>query len=191
MQHALLEEYKGLRAEILQWQSQRIRVLSLSVTAMAGILALFGGLLLNTDINSKLNLSQLSIIGSVSLYTILIPLEVTIASSHRQIRRIAAYIRLHIEPIVPGLSYERKLLVDRDTPKPRIGMSSLGKSCVILTLIPFVLPAIQLSIVSKFDPIFLIIVPFWLIAFYIAIDLWFAFSKKWKVRHWENIDIKA
>jgi hypothetical protein len=184
-QQGRLEEYKALRAEILQWQNQRMRVLSLSITAMAGILALFGGALLNSSGNDQSRISLLSIVGSLALYVILIPLEMLLISSHRQVRRIGEYIRVYIESAVPGLQYESRLLKDRDQPKPRYGIRSLGKVCIGLSIVPLVLPVIPTVVFNTTNwTSYLVLLPFLALSLYLAFDLWFAFSSHWKKEHW-------
>jgi O-antigen/teichoic acid export membrane protein len=182
---AILEEYKTLRTEILQWQNQRVKILSLVITAMAGLLSLFGGLLLNSSGDDPTRISLLSIVGSLAMYVILIPLELLLISSHRQVSRIGKYIRVHIEPKLPGLEYESRLLEDRPQSDTLHGIRSMGKVCLALSIVPLVLPAISYVMFSAADwSRYAFVAPFFMASVYMAFDLWFTFSKKWHINYW-------
>jgi|GEM_PF-3495981 len=176
----LFEEYKTLRSEILQTQGQRMQIISLTVGAVGGLLTItVQGVLSSTSIPSDKTLPV--VVGvAVAIYAILIPSLIMMVSTQKGIQRIGGYIRLFIEPKVPGLHWEGFWHEVRSERSGQ-GLYALGVIYYFLSVLPLLLPLYAFFQ----DPqrrwyMLIVLIPFVVWALYLTHDLWSGVSKDWK-----------
>ncbi|SRR6266508_1593535 len=143
--NGLLAEYKTLRDEILSAKGRRLQTVSLTVGAFGAILSIIAGTVLGSNTQSVVTQLAVSIGGSVALYGILIPSQIMTRHLQQTIQRTGAYIRVFIEPRVPGLNWENRWNVHKSQHGLPKGLGGIGGIYYFLSLLPLLLPLYILS----------------------------------------------
>jgi hypothetical protein len=182
----LLAEYNSLKSEIHQTQGRRMQILSLSVGAF-GVILSFTGIEVLGDANIEPEGRLWIAIGTaVALYAIAIPSLTMMIGAQKHVRRLGWYIGTFIEPLVPGLNWERHLLVSRSRWQHRWGIRSMSMTYFFLSILPLLLPMYALNQYRQGWPVALIIlVPLFCWSIYLSYDLRIGKSKG-DVEWWED-----
>lgn len=182
----LLEEYRTLRSEILNAQGRRLQTISLTVGAFGVILSVTAGAVLGSDITSPETRLLVSIGGAVALYAVLIPSLIMIISTQQTVQRLGEYIRIFIEPRIPGLNWEHRWYNFKRQRRFKGGLRSTGTIYYFLSLVPLLLPLYAASQNAQNWLLLLILVPFVCWAIYLTYDLQAAISVGWKWSRWDD-----
>jgi hypothetical protein len=184
----LLEEYKTIRGEILQTQGQRIQIISPTVGAIGVILSISFGLVLRAQATSPDKLLMIAVGAAIVIYVILIPSLIMMISVQQAIQRLGGYIRLFIEPQVPGLNWENRIQKFKLQTRFAGGLRGMGAMYYFLAILPWFLPLYFLSHYPKGWPILLILVPLFGWSIYLGYDLRAGSSKGWRLARWTDRD---
>lgn len=184
----LLEEYKTIRGEILQTQAQRIQIISLTVGAIGVILSISFGLVLRAETTPLDKLLLITVGAAIVIYVILIPSLIMMISVQQAIQRLGGYIRLFIEPQVPGLNWENRMQKFKIQTRFAGGLHGMGAMYYFLAILPWFLPLYFLSQYPKGWPILLILVPLFGWSIYLGYDLRSGSSKGWRLARWTGRD---
>lgn len=180
----MLEEYKMLRDELLSAKARRLQTVSLTVGAVGVILSIIAGAVLGSNIPSAEVRLALSIGGSVALYGILIPSQIMIIHLQQTVQRIGNYIRVFIEPLVPGLNWESRWYIHKAQHQFPKGLQGISSIYFFLSLLPLLLPFYIISQGTQNWFLILVLAPFLLWSLYLSYDIQAAISKGWKWQ-WE------
>ncbi len=182
----LLEEYRTLRSEILNAQGRRLQTISLTVGAFGLILSITAGAVLGSNITSAETRLLVSIGGAVALYAVLIPSLIMLRSTQQTIQRLGEYIRLFIEPRVPGLNWEQQWYNFKRQRRFKGGLRSTGEIYYFLSFVPLLLPLYAVSQNAQNWLLLLWLIPFVGWAIYLTYDLQAAVSAGWKWSRWAD-----
>jgi hypothetical protein len=180
----ILAEYKTLRDEIISAKGRRLQTVSLTVGAVGAILSIIAGAVLGSDIPSTETRFAISIGGGIALYGVLIPSEIMTTHLQQTIQQIGTYIRVFIEPQIPGLNWENRWTAYKSQHRLPKGLGGIGSIYYFLSLLPLMLPLYIIS--QRIQNWFLIFVlaPFVLWSLFLSYDMHAAISKGWKSQ-WE------
>jgi len=182
----LLAEYNSLKSEIHQTQGRRMQIVSLTVGAFGVILSIIGkSVLADASIEPDKRL-WIAIGGAVTLYAIIIPSLTMMIAAQQTVRRLGWYIYTFIEPLVPGLNWERHLQDLRSQWVPRRGIRSVSEIYYFLSILPLLLPIYALSQHIQGWVATLILVPFLSRSIYLSYDLRTGVSKGKEWAWWED-----
>jgi hypothetical protein len=129
----ILAEYKTLRDEILSAKGRRLQTVSLTIGAVGVLLSIVAGAVLGSEVPTSETRLAISIGGGIALYGILIPSQIMTSHLQQTIQRIGEYIRIFIEPKVPGLHWETRWSIykaQHHLPKGLAGVSSIYLSSI-------------------------------------------------------------
>jgi hypothetical protein len=182
----LLDEYKSLRSEIQSTQGQRMQILSLTVGAFGVILSISGSVVLGSESITPAGRLLVAVGGAIALYAIVIPSLIMMLAAQQAIQRLGEYIRIFIEPRVPGLNWENRWRNFKLRHQYRGGLRSMGGIYYFLSLLPLLLPIYAASQYTQNWPLILMLVPFIGCSIYLSYDLQAAISKGWKWARWED-----
>lgn len=185
----LLDEYRSLRSEMHHTQGQRIQILSLTVGAFGVILSISGNVVLGSESITPAKQLWVAVGGAIALYAIVIPSLIMMIGAQQGIQRLGEYIRVFIEPRVPGLNWENRWRNLKLRHQYKGGIRSLGGIYYFLSLLPLLLPIYLLSQHTQNWPVILILVPFVGCSIYLTYDLQAAISKSWKWVRWEDYEV--
>jgi hypothetical protein len=180
----LLTEYKTLRDEILSAKGRRLQTVSLTVGAVGAILSIIAGAVLGSNIQSAEARLAVAVGGSIALYGILIPSQIMTMHLQRTIQRIGGYIRVFIEPKVPGLNWENRWDIHKSQHQLPKGLGGIGGIYYFLSLLPLLLPLYIISQRTQNWLLIFVLIPFIFWSLYLSYDMQAAISKGWKWR-WE------
>jgi len=180
----LLAEYKALRDEILAAKGRRLQTVSLTVGACGAILSITAGAVLGSNIASAASQLAVAIGGSIALYGIVIPSQIMTSHLQQTIHRTGGYIRVFIEPRVPGLNWESRWAVHKTQHQLSKGLGGIGGIFYFLTFLPLLLPLYIVSQSTPNWPLIFVLVPFAFWSLYLSYDMHAAISKGWKWQ-WE------
>jgi hypothetical protein len=184
----ILAEYKTLRDEIISAKGRRLQTVSLTVGAVGAILSIVAGAVLGSDIPSTETRFAVSVGGGIALYGVLIPSQIMTTHLQQTIQRIGGYIRVFIEPRVPGLNWENRWNTHKSQHRLPKGLGGIGGIYYFLSLLPLLLPLYIISLGAQNWFLIFVLVPFIIWSLYLSYDMQAAISKKWKWQ-WES-DIK-
>ncbi len=184
----ILAEYKTLRDEIISAKGRRLQTVSLTVGAVGAILSIVAGAVLGSDIPSIEIRLVIAIGGGIALYGVLIPGEIMTTHLQQTIQRTGSYIRVFIEPKVPGLNWENRWNIHKSQHKLPKGLGGIGGIFYFLSLLPLLLPLYLVSQGAQNWSMVFVLVPFIVWSIYLGYDMQAAISKGWKWQ-WES-DIK-
>jgi len=184
----LLDEYRSLRSEIQSTQGQRMQILSLTVGAFGVILSISGSVVLGSESITPAGRLLVAVGGAIALYAIVIPSLIMMLAAQQAIQRLGEYIRIFIEPRVPGLNWEKRWRNFKLRHQYRGGLRSMGGIYYFLSLLPLSLPIYAASQHMQNWPLILILVPFIGCSIYLSYDLQAAISKGWKWARWEDYE---
>ncbi len=176
----ILEEYKTLRDEIISAKGRRLQTMSLTVGTIGVILTVTAGAVLGSDIPSPETRLAISIGGGITLYGVLIPSEIMTSRLQQTIQQIGAYIRVFIEPQVPGLNWENRWNAYKSQHHLSTGLREIGSIYYFLSLLPLMLPFYIISQGVQNWFLVFVLVPFILWSLYLSYDMQAALSKEWK-----------
>ncbi len=179
-QAGLLTEYKTLRDEILTAKGRRLQTMSFTVGAFGVILSVVGNAVLGSNIPDPEVRLAISVGGGIALYGIMIPSLIMSISAQQTIQRIGGYIRVFIEPRVPGLQWENRWLAHKLQHRLPSGLRGMGAIFFFLSLLPLLLPLYMLSQNARNWPLILVLAPFAYWSVYLSYDMYAAISKGWK-----------
>jgi hypothetical protein len=186
----LLAEYDSLRSEILGVQTQRMQIISLTIGALGAVLSITGGIVLGTENIDALIRLLVATGGAVAAYVIIIPSLIMIISAQQAVQRLGGYIRIFIEPLVPGLNWQSRWQNYKAQYQYRGGLRGMGGIYYFLSILPLLLPAYALSQYLPGWGAAFILIPFFLWSVYLSYDLQSGRSKGWKWAHWEDYTSK-
>ena len=184
----LLNEYRALKSELHNAQGQRLQIISLTVGVFGIIISVSAGSVLGSQTNTVDARLLIAIGSSIALYSILIASLIMIISVQQAIQRIGEYIRLFIEPKIPGLNWETRWHDFKRQYTYRVGLRGLGSIYFFLSFLPMLLPGYALSQNAQNWLYVLILIPFFIWSFYLTADLSGSFSSSWKWARWEKYD---
>lgn len=182
----LLAEYDWLKSELLGLQKQRMQIISLTVGALGAILSIAGGIVLGSETIDSLRRLLIAIGGALTAYMIIIPSLVMIISVQQSVQRLAGYIRIFIEPLVPGLNWQNRWHKFTVQYRYRGGLRGMGGIYYFLSILPLILPIYALSQYLQGWIATLILIPFFTCSVYLSYDLLSGKSKSWKWARWED-----
>jgi len=180
----LLAEYKTLRDEILSAKERRLQTVSLTVGACGAILSIIAGAVLGSNSLSTKAQLAVTIGGSIALYGIVIPSQIMTRHLQQTIHRTGGYIRVFIEPRVPGLNWENRWNVHKAQHRLSKGLSGIGGIFYFLTFLPLLLPLYIVSQSTPNWPLIFVLVPLAFWSLFLSYDMHAAISKGWKWQ-WE------
>jgi len=180
----LLTEYKTLRDEIISAKGRRLQTVSLTVGAVGVILSIIAGAVLGSNIPSTEARLAVSVGGGIALYGILIPGQIMTMHLQRTIQRIGGYIRIFIEPKVPGLNWENRWNIHKSQHQLSKGLGGIGGIYYFLSLLPLLLPFYIISQGTQNWFLIFAFAPFTFWSIYLSYDTQAAISKGWKWQ-WE------
>jgi len=181
----LLTEYKTLRDEILTAKARRLQTMSLAIGAFGVIFSIIASSVLGVSIPTSEMKLTVSIGGGIALYGIVIPSLSMIISLQQTVQRIGEYIRLFIEPHIPGLNWENQWRVYKTQNHLPRGLRGVGSIYYFLSLLPLLLPAYILAQNTQHWIPVVALLPFSCWSLYLSYDMHAAVSKGWKT-HWES-----
>ena len=184
----LLTEYRALKSEIHNAQGQRLQIISLTVGALGVVLSVSANAVLGAGNSSPEIRLLLAVGGSMVLYALLIPSLIMMLSLQQAIQRLGSYIRIYIEPRVPGLNWENRWQEYMQKKKYSGGLRGLGGIYYFLSLLPILLPLFAASQSTQNWEIIFVLVPFLVWALYLSYDLHAAVSKGWRWAKWDDQD---
>ena len=182
----IFAEYQSLRSEIQETQRQRLQIISLTVGAFGGLLAISAGYTLNAENTTPHTQIVVAVGGAIALYAILIPSLIMMLSAQQAIQRLGEYIRIFIEPLIPGLNWESRWREYKLRHNYKGGLRGMGGIYYFLSLLPLFLPLYTVSQSPYNWPLLLTIIPFFGWALFLAYDLHAAKSRGWKWAKWED-----
>jgi hypothetical protein len=141
---------------------------------------------LGSDITSPETRLFVAIGGAVALYAVLIPSLIMIRSTQQTIQRLGEYIRIFIEPRIPGLNWEHQWYNFKRQRRFKGGLRSMGEIYYFLSVVPLLLPLYAASQNIQNWPLLLILIPFVCWAIYLTYDLQAAISAGWNWSHWDD-----
>lgn len=180
----LVEEYKTLRDEILSAKGRRLQTISFTVGAVGVILSIIAGAVLGSNASSIETQFVIAIGGAIVLYGILIPSQIMTIHLQQTIQSIGGYIRIFIEPNVPGLNWEKRWNAHKSQNQLPKGLRGIGSIYYFLSLLPLLLPFYILSQNVQNWFLMFVLAPFIFWSLYLSYDMGSAISKGWKW-HWE------
>ncbi len=181
----ILAEYKTLRDEIISAKGRRLQTVSLTVGAVGAILSIIAGAVLGSDIPSTETRFAVSVGGGIALYGVLIPSQIMTTHLQQTIQRIGGYIRVFIEPQVPGLNWENRWNIHKSQHRLPKGLGGIGGIYYFLSLLPLLLPLYIISLGTQNWFLIFVLAPFIFWSLYLSYDMQAAISKKWKWQ-WES-----
>ena len=104
----LLAEYESLRSEIIDGKGRRLQTMSLIIGAFGVILSIIASAVLRSEITTVEMKLAIAVGGGIALYGVLIPGLIMVILLQQSIRRVGEYIRIFIEPRVPGLNWQNR-----------------------------------------------------------------------------------
>jgi hypothetical protein len=182
----LLDEYRSLRSEIHNIQAQRLQIISLTVGAFGVILSISGSTVLGSGTVTPERRLLVAVGGAIALYSIVIPSLIMMLSAQQAVQRLGDYIRIFIEPRVPGLNWQNRWHEFKLRHQYRGGLRGTGAIYYFLSILPLLLPVYALSQHTQNWLLILILVPFTVWSIYLSYDLQAAISKGWKWAHWAD-----
>jgi hypothetical protein len=173
----MLEEFKALRAEILVHQTHRTTVLgfTMAVCGVAGSVA--GGLARESEtVDDAVRLNVIASVLSLALVALVVALILT-SGKTQSIDRLASYIRLFIEPSLPGINWETVWDQHRSIgqrAKKKFGVSKQFALAYLILILALVSVAVAVYLASPVGVrgVLLFAVAPALVAAVLAIDLW-------------------
>jgi hypothetical protein len=182
----LLEEYKTLREEILSAKGRRLQTVSLTVGAFGAMLSIIAGAVLGSDVLSDKQLA-IAVGGGIALYGLVIPSQIMTTHLQQTIQRIGGYIRVVIEPRVPGLSWENRWEAHKSDHKLPKGLGGISGIYYFLALLPPLLPLYVAAQRAQDWLLILVLLPFLVWSFGLSYDMRAGKSRGWKWQ-WESIE---
>ncbi len=183
----LLAEYNTLRSEILNAQGRRMQIISLTVGAFGVILSITGNNVLGSASIEPMRRLWVTIGGAVAIYTIVIPSLLLMRTTHQTVMRLGRYIRVFIEPHVPGLNYEYHWQNLKTQRLHKGGHRSISRLYFFLSTLPLLLPIYALSQYMQGWAATLTLIPFVAWSIYLSRDLQTGASKDWQLlTHWDD-----
>lgn len=174
----LLEEYRALRSEIQNAQERRMQIVSLTVGAIGLMLSISASTALNTSSPVHSREYAVAIGGAIGSYAILIPSLIMLITTQQTIYRLGEYIRLYLEPSIPGMKWESTYFGFRKKHGHRLG--GLPSVYQFLGVLPMLIPAYLLIDNLNNWPLMLIPIAFWIWSLFLTFDLVWGCSKSWK-----------
>jgi hypothetical protein len=156
----------------------------LTVGAVGAILSIIAGAVLGSNIPSSDARLAVSVGGGIALYGILIPSQIMTTHLQQTIQRIGGYIRVFIEPEVPGLNWEHRWNSHKSQYRLPKGLHGIGSIYYFLSLLPLILPLYILTQGTQNWFLILVLAPFVFWSLYFSYDMQVAISKGWKWQ-WE------
>jgi hypothetical protein len=184
----LLEEYRSLRNEILSAQGRRLQTISLTVGVLGVILSISANAVMGGSITTPEERLVVALGGAIALYAILIPSLIMVISLQQTVQRLGGYIRIFIEPHIPGLNWEHRWQDFKLQHQYPVGLRGVGAIYYFLLFLPLLLPLYTLSQSIQNWPLILILIPFIAWSTYLSYDLQAAISKSWKLARWDNYE---
>jgi len=186
----LLTEYNALRNEILNAQGRRMQIISFTVGAFGVILSITGNNVLGSASMEPERRLWVAIGGMIAVYAIVIAGLNMMIMTQQLIERLGGYIRIFIEPRMPGLNWECHWR-DFGRHRHKGGHKGMGGFYYLLSTLPLLLPTFALSQHKQGWPAALILIPFASRSIYLSYVLHTGKSKGWKEwARWENYDDK-
>jgi hypothetical protein len=186
MMKGLLEEYGSLKDEIHNTQGQRMQILSLMIGAFGALLSITGGVVLGAEKLDPIRRLGIAIGGASAIYSILIPCLIMMITTQQTVQRLGEYIRLFIEPMVPGLNWEHHWHNYKRQYEYRGGLRGMGGVYYFLSAIALFLPVYALILYPKGWPAILLLLPLFVWSLYLTYDLQKGVSEEWKWSKWED-----
>jgi len=116
-------------------------------------------------------------LAGITLYGIVIPGLIMTISLQQTIQRIGEYIRVFIEPRVPGLNWENRWRTHKLQRRLPRGLRGIGGIFYFLSLLPLLLPTFMLIQNAHNWPLILVLIPFTCWSLYLSYDMHIAVSK--------------
>lgn len=174
----LIEEYRALKSEIQNAQERRMQIVSLTVGAIGLMLSISASTALNTSSPAHNREFAIAIGGAIASYAILIPSLIMLITTQQTIYRLGEYIRLYLEPNIPGMKWESTYFGFRKKYGHRPG--GLPSIYQFLGVLPMLIPIYLLVDSLKNWPLMLIPTTFWIWSLYLTLDFVWGWSKGWK-----------
>ncbi len=181
-----LAEYRSLQSEILSSQERRLQTITLTVGILGVILTVSGDAVMGTGTPTSEAKLVVAIGSGIAMYAILIPSLMMVTSLQQTIQRLGEYIRLFIEPCVPGLHWQQRWHDFRQQRQYPGGLRGLGELYYFLSPLPLLLPLYIVSQGAQNWFLIFILVPLIAWSLYLTYDLRAAKSKSWKWARWDD-----
>lgn len=182
----LSAEYNSLKREIHNTQGQRMQILSLMIGAFGALLSISGGIVLGAEGLEPIRRLGIAVGGAVAIYAIIIPCLIMMITTQQTIQRLGGYIRIFIEPHVPGLSWEQHWRSYKLQRQYRGGLRGMGGIYYFLSVLALLLPLYALTEYPQGWPTTLIILPLLGWSLYLSYDLKKSVSEGWSWARWED-----
>lgn len=176
----MIEEYKTLRDEIISAKGRRLQTTSMTVGAMGVLLSVIASAVLDPNTFTPSIRFIASLAGGIAMYLILIPCQIMNISLQQTIQRIGDYIRIFIEPNIPGLEWETRWADHKKQHRLAHGVRGISGIFLFLAFLPWLLPIIALSYSQKSLPFIAIFVLLFCVSIYLSLDMHNALSSGWK-----------
>jgi hypothetical protein len=182
----ILDEYNSLKSEIFRAQQQRIQIISLTVSVIGVILSISANIVLGSDTITPDRRLLVALGGAIALYVVLIPALGMMISTQNLVRRLGSYLRIFVEPKVPGLNWESHRHNFRLHYHHKIGLQAIGRFYYFLSILPLLLPLYALSQYVQGWPTLIILIPFIGWSFFLSYDLQTGKSPELERVQWED-----
>ena len=181
----LLAEYNALRSEMHHTQQQRMQLISLTVGAFGVILSVTGGIVLGSEAIDPARRLLVAIGGAIMSYAITIPSLIMMISTQQGVQRLGGYIRIFIEPQVPGLNWQHHWHSLKAQHQFKGGLSGMGGIYYFLSILPLLLPIYAVSQYISGWAATITLIPFITWSIYLSHNLQTA-SRGWERARWED-----
>ena len=179
----LFAEYESLRNEIIDGKGRRLQTMSFVISAFGVILSIVASAIFGSEVTTVEKKFAVAIGGGVALYGVAIPGLIMILLLQQSIRRTGEYIRIFIEPRVPGLNWQNRWHTYKEQNRLPKGLKGIGSIYYFLSLLPLLLP---LYLISQHPhpknwPLIFILLPLTCWSLYLSYDMHAAISKGWRL----------
>jgi hypothetical protein len=184
----LIEEYKTLREEIIAAKGRRLQTTSMTVGALGVLLSVAATVVFGKEIPTAETRFIIALGGGIAMYCVLIPCQIMNISLQQTIQRIGDYIRIYIEPLLPGLNWETRWRAHKKQHHLAGGVRGIGGIYVLLAFLPWMLPIYTFLILPdrfyclqfRVWPVILVLFLCFGLSCAYSVDMHIAHSKGWK-----------
>ncbi len=175
-QDAMLEEYKVLHAQAEAIKGRRDSLFTVTLGVFVSVFGAFVGISSAPDTHSAA--PRLLLPFFLVLYILHIASCLLMRSHQQQLRRILNYVRIEIEPKIPGLKWSTYLAQRSLKSSNRGGLRGIGTFYLLLSMAPIALFVITPGTPGGVETT--IFVTLFAVSVLLAMDIRFAFTKGWR-----------
>jgi len=176
----MLEEYKTLRDEIISAKGRRLQTTSMTVGAMGVLLSVIAATVLDSNLFKPEMQFVAALGGGIAMYLILIPCQMMNISLQQTIQRMGDYIRIYIEPNIPGLEWETRWAEHKKQHRLAHGVRGISGIFLFLAFLPWLLPLLTFCYSQHALPFIAAFIFLFCVSLYLSLDMHNALSAGWK-----------